>query len=84
MADLRGLSRQSAGVVIADPRQSLGLRKRQRPEQQRVDHAEHRRAGADPEARYQDDKDGEPNITPKGPKRVAEILDEGVEGHAQL
>ena len=83
VAHLRGLPRQAGGIVIGDPDQPIGLRKGQRPQQQGVDYAEDRGAGADAEAGNQDGKGGKRGVSTQGAEREAEVLPE-VGIHASL
>src|ERR1700722_20376634 len=80
MAHLGGLPGESAaGVPVGDPGEPFRLVKRQWAQQQRVHDAEYGRARADTQSDDQDREGGESGIPAQRSKRVAQILQDGVE-----
>src|SRR5579862_6639479 len=65
----------SAGVVrsIGNPNNARGIAKRQRPNQQRIHHAENRGARSDPEPDNQNREARESGVTPQRSKRISNI-----------
>ena len=78
---LRRLAGQPAGVAVGDPHQLGRPGERQRPQQQRVDHAEDDDARADAEPGDQDGEDGKSGVPPQGAGGVAEVLEQVREHH---
>jgi hypothetical protein len=62
--------------------QPLRRRVRQRPQQRRVDHAEHRRAAAHPHRQRQDRQRGEPWLARESADALPEVEDEALHGSA--
>ena len=84
MAHLGGLPRQPRRVAVGDPDQPIGLGEGQRAQDQRVDDAEDRDAGADAEAGDEDGERREAGVAPQDADGVTQILKELGEGHARL
>ena len=72
----RALARQAAAVFDED--QPVGVRERQRPEQQRVHQAEDRGVGADADGEDQDGDDGEAGVAAQRAEGVAQVVQERV------
>ena len=68
------------GAGIGDPHEAVGLTERQRPEEQRADDAVDRGRGADAEADDEDGEDREAGVAPQHAERVAQILEQRLEG----
>jgi hypothetical protein len=60
-----------------DRHQTIGAGIRERPQQQRIDDAEHDAVGSDADGERGDDDRGEAGIAPHQAQREAEILDDG-------
>ena len=60
--------------VQPDGRQAVGARIRQRPQEQRVHHAEDGRVGADPDGQRRHDDHGQPEVLAQGAQRVTKFL----------
>src|SRR5439155_19066381 len=62
-----------------NPNQAVGIAKRQRAQQQGIDHAEDGGAGTDAESDDQDREGCEPGVAAQGSDGVAQILKQGFE-----
>jgi hypothetical protein len=75
--DVFGIRDRCRGIVrlqVPEEDQALRLRERQRPHQDRVNDAEHRRRGADAEPEGQHGDRGEPGTVPQHAQTLPEVL----------
>ncbi len=81
VADLGRLAGESAAVAVGNPYQAFRIREGQRPQDQRMDDAEDRGAGADAEAGDEDGESRKAGVAAQRANGVAKILEKVGEGH---